>query len=148
MRREGLPEFFLGHLAELGALLLCRIGSGFGCRVLRFLVVVIHGTAPFLDTDGFVVPTVERSPLGFPGGHERDGSLDRLNPHYMEAEATYTAARPAVTVTAWRASVERPDYVARAIRLYEQEPGEALVSARLGLYVRRWVTARCIAAPC
>ncbi len=31
-------------------------------------------------------------------------------------------------------------FVARAIRLYEQEPGEALASARLGLYVRRWVT--------
>ncbi len=30
-------------------------------------------------------------------------------------------------------------FVARAIRLYEQEPGEALASARLGLYVRRWV---------
>ncbi len=29
--------------------------------------------------------------------------------------------------------------VARAIRLYEQEPGEALASTRLGLYVRRWV---------
>ncbi len=29
--------------------------------------------------------------------------------------------------------------VARAIRLYEQEPGEAFASARLGLYVRRWV---------
>ncbi len=26
-----------------------------------------------------------------------------------------------------------------AIRLYEQEPGEALASSRLGLYVRRWV---------
>ena len=31
------------------------------------------------------------------------------------------------------------NFVARAIRLYEQEPGEALASARLGLYVRRWV---------
>ena len=30
-------------------------------------------------------------------------------------------------------------FVARAIRLYEQEPGEALASARLGLYVKRWV---------
>ncbi len=30
-------------------------------------------------------------------------------------------------------------FVARATRLYEQEPGEALASARLGLYVRRWV---------
>ena len=30
-------------------------------------------------------------------------------------------------------------FVARAIRLYEQEPGEALPSARLGLYVQRWV---------
>ena len=28
-------------------------------------------------------------------------------------------------------------FVARAVRLYEQEPGEALPSARLGLYVRR-----------
>ncbi len=31
------------------------------------------------------------------------------------------------------------NFVARAIRLYEQEPGEAFTSARLGLYVRRWV---------
>ena len=31
-------------------------------------------------------------------------------------------------------------FVARAIRLYEQEPGEALVaSARFGEYLRRWV---------
>ena len=30
-------------------------------------------------------------------------------------------------------------FVARAIRLYEQEPGEADASSRLGLYVRRWV---------
>ena len=30
-------------------------------------------------------------------------------------------------------------FVARAVRLYEQEPGEAFASARLGLYVRRWV---------
>ena len=29
-------------------------------------------------------------------------------------------------------------FVARAIRLYQQEPGEACTSARLGLYVRRW----------
>ncbi len=29
-------------------------------------------------------------------------------------------------------------FVARAIRLYEQEPGEACVSSRFGLYVRRW----------
>ncbi len=63
---------------------------------------------PFPDTEGFVAPTVERSPLGFPGGHEREGILDRLNPHYMEAEVTYTAARPVVTVPARRASAERP----------------------------------------
>ena len=31
-----------------------------------------------------------------------------------------------------------------AIRLYEQEPGEALASSPLGLYVRRWV--RCAGA--
>ena len=30
-------------------------------------------------------------------------------------------------------------FVARAIRLYEQEPGELGGSSRLGLYVRRWV---------
>ena len=30
-------------------------------------------------------------------------------------------------------------FVARAIRLYEQEPGEVLASARLSEYVRRWV---------
>ena len=34
-------------------------------------------------------------------------------------------------------TVER--FVARAIRLYEQEPGEACASSRFGLYVRRWV---------
>ncbi len=30
-------------------------------------------------------------------------------------------------------------FVARCIRLYEQEPEEALASARLGFYVRRWI---------
>ncbi len=30
-------------------------------------------------------------------------------------------------------------FVERATRLYEQEPREAFASARLGLYVRRWV---------
>ncbi len=30
-------------------------------------------------------------------------------------------------------------FVARAIRLYEQEPGEACASSQFGLYVRRWV---------
>ncbi len=30
-------------------------------------------------------------------------------------------------------------FVARAIRLYEQEPGETEASSRFGLYVRRWV---------
>ena len=30
------------------------------------------------------------------------------------------------------------NFVARAIRLYEQEPGEACASSRFGLYVRRW----------
>ena len=34
-------------------------------------------------------------------------------------------------------TIER--FVARAIRLYEQEPGEAFASARLGLHVRLWV---------
>ena len=34
-------------------------------------------------------------------------------------------------------TIER--FVARAIRLYEQEPGEAEASARLGSYLRRWV---------
>ncbi len=121
-RREDLLEFFLGHLAELSALLLCRIASGFGWLILGFLVVVIHGSAPFLDTEGFVVPTVERSHLGFPGGHEREGSLDRLNPHYMEAEATYMAARPVVAVPAWRASAERPSILARAEGRTEQAP--------------------------
>ncbi len=29
--------------------------------------------------------------------------------------------------------------IARAIQLYEQEPGEACASSRFGLYVRRWV---------
>jgi hypothetical protein len=32
------------------------------------------------------------------------------------------------------------NFVSRAIRLYEQEPGEAIASARLGLYVQRWVS--------
>ena len=31
------------------------------------------------------------------------------------------------------------NFVARAIRLYEQEPGMAFASTRLGLDVRRWV---------
>ena len=31
------------------------------------------------------------------------------------------------------------NFVARAIQLYEREPGEASASARLGAYVRRWV---------
>ncbi len=31
------------------------------------------------------------------------------------------------------------NFVARAIRLYEQEPGEACTSARLGSYVQRWL---------
>ena len=31
------------------------------------------------------------------------------------------------------------NFVARAIRLYDQGPGEACASAGLGLYVRRWV---------
>ena len=31
------------------------------------------------------------------------------------------------------------NFIARAIRLYEQEPGEADASTRLGSYVRRWV---------
>ncbi len=35
-------------------------------------------------------------------------------------------------------------FVARAIQLYEQEPGKPLGSSRLGLYVRRWV--RCAGA--
>ncbi len=35
-------------------------------------------------------------------------------------------------------TIER--FVAHAIRLYEQEPGEALASSRLGHYVRRWIS--------
>jgi len=31
------------------------------------------------------------------------------------------------------------NFVARAIRLYEQETGEVCASSRFGLYVRRWV---------
>ncbi len=31
------------------------------------------------------------------------------------------------------------NFVARAIRLYEQEPEEAGASSRVGAYVRRWV---------
>ena len=34
-------------------------------------------------------------------------------------------------------TIER--FVERAIRAYEQEPGEAHTSSRFGLYVRRWV---------
>jgi hypothetical protein len=77
-------------------------------------VIVIHGSVPFLVADGLVATTVERSPLDFPGGHEREGSLNRLNPHNMEVEATYTAARPVVTAPAWRASAERPGFPAGA----------------------------------
>jgi len=32
-----------------------------------------------------------------------------------------------------------PNCLTRAIRLYEQEPGELFDSSRLGVYVRRWV---------
>ena len=31
-------------------------------------------------------------------------------------------------------------FVARAARLYEQEPEEAFASTRLGMYVRRWLS--------
>jgi len=31
------------------------------------------------------------------------------------------------------------NFLSREIRLYEQEPGEAISPARLGLYVQRWV---------
>ncbi len=31
------------------------------------------------------------------------------------------------------------NFVARAIRLYEQEPGETFASDQFGLYARRWV---------
>ena len=34
------------------------------------------------------------------------------------------------------------NFIARAIRLYEQEPGEGFASSRIGLYVGRWV--RCV----
>jgi hypothetical protein len=40
-------------------------------------------------------------------------------------------------LTVAKATLEK--FVERASRLYEQEPGEALASARLGLYVQRWV---------
>ncbi len=40
-------------------------------------------------------------------------------------------------LTVAKATIEK--FVERATRLYEQEPGEVLASARLGLYVRRWV---------
>ncbi len=42
----------------------------------------------------------------------------------MEAEATYTAARPIVTVLAWRASAERPGILARAEGRTEQADDE------------------------
>ena len=59
MCRKDLPEVFLGHLMQLGALLLRAIGSGLGWLVLGFLAVVIHGTAP--AREGFVAAaTVER----------------------------------------------------------------------------------------
>ena len=32
------------------------------------------------------------------------------------------------------------NFIARTIRLYEQEPGQDLTSSRFGLYVQRWVT--------
>ncbi len=39
-----------------------------------------------------------------------------------------------------RAARTIENFVARAIRLYEQEPGEVFASVRLGSYVRRWVS--------
>ena len=58
MCRKDLPEVFLGHLMQLGALLLRAIGSGLGWLVLGFLVVVVHGSAR--SREGFVaVITVE-----------------------------------------------------------------------------------------
>ncbi len=39
--------------------------------------------------------------------------------------------------TGAKKTIER--FVERAIRLYEQEPGEACASSRFGVYVRRWV---------
>lgn len=40
------------------------------------------------------------------------------------------------TLTVAQKTVER--FVARAIQLYEQEPGETCASSRLGTYVQRW----------
>ncbi len=65
-----------------------------------------------------------RSDKTFIGRIER--GFDFLGYHFSPAGLTVakeTAAR----------------FVARAIRLYEQEPGKACASSRLGLYVRRWV---------
>jgi len=38
-----------------------------------------------------------------------------------------------------RNSQTMQNFLARAIRLYEQEPGETSDSSRLGVYVQRWV---------
>ena len=40
-------------------------------------------------------------------------------------------------ITVAQKTIER--FVARAVRLYEQGPGEACTSSRLGLYVQRWL---------
>ena len=55
------------------------------------------------------------------------GGVDLLGFHF---------SRTGLTVA--KATIEK--FVERATRLYEQEPGEADASARLGLYVQRWVT--------
>ena len=47
----------------------------------------------------------------------------------------YHFSREGLTVA--KATIRK--FVTRAIRLYEQEPGEAEASSRFGLYVRRWV---------
>ncbi len=50
--------------------------------------------------------------------------------------------RPVGQITASgddRSSHTVQNFLARAIRLYEQEPGEPFDSSRLGVYVQRWV---------
>ena len=54
---------------------------------------------------------------------------------YALAYFGYHFSRDGLTVA--KKTVDK--FVERAIRLYEQEPGEACASSRFGLYVRRWV---------
>ena len=79
---------------------------------------------PLLTQSGHS-PLLEKHPdKTFIGRIER--GFDFLGYHFGPAELSVAEK-----------TIER--FVARAIRLYEQEPGEAFASSRLGLHVRLWV---------